>query len=154
MRYQRYLWHRHWKNICITSFIIKIDIHNYCFLSHPLRLKSSEAKSRNPEYTAKRRLQCTHFKVHSSKCRLGQSETSKIEGNSWSLIYKWCRFGIKWYHIWNWNFQWYHFKIKWYFIKTLSDVALKLSDITFEKSFIGIKWYHLGLESNDITFRL
>ena len=54
----------------------------------------------------------------------------------------------------HWNFQLYHFRIKWYFIKTLSDDALKLSDITLEKSYIGTKWYNLGLESNDITFRL
>ena len=54
----------------------------------------------------------------------------------------------------HWNFQLYNFRIKWYFIKTLSDAALKLSDITLEKSYIGTKWYNLGLESNDITFRL
>ena len=47
--------------------------------------KLSIAKNRNPEYTAKRRLRCTHSEVHSSKCRLGQSEPSKRGGNSRSF---------------------------------------------------------------------
>ena len=75
------------KYICITSSITKIDTFIITAFYRTRWGKSSEAKSRNPEYTLKqRRLQCTHFEVHSSKCRLGQSETSKIEGNSWSSL--------------------------------------------------------------------
>ena len=97
------------KNICITSSITKTDTFIITAFYRTRWGKSSEAKSRNPEYTANVVYSVLHFEVHSSKCRFGQSETSKIEGNSWSLINKWCPFGIKWYHI-----------------ETFSDITLEL----------------------------
>ena len=103
------------KNICITGSSTKIDTFIITAFYRTRWGKSSVAKSRNPEYTAKRRLQCTPFEVHSSKCRLGQSETSKIEGNSWSLINKWCRLVIKWYDL-----------------ETFSDITSELSDISLK----------------------
>ena len=47
--------------------------------------ESSVAKYRNPKYTAKSRLRCTDSEVHTSKCCLSQSETSKLGGNSRSF---------------------------------------------------------------------
>ena len=82
-------------------------IHNYCFFIAPAAVSSvlyrpnvrSEIISlvetnatplliggkQNPEYTAWEHLRSIHSEVHSSKCRLGQSETSKIGENSWSF---------------------------------------------------------------------
>ena len=39
-------------------------------------------RKQNPEYTAWEHLRSIHSEVHSSKCRLGQSETSRIGENS------------------------------------------------------------------------
>ena len=49
------------------------------------RGKSSIAKYKNIEYTAKSHLRCTHSEVHSSKYRFGHLNRSKIEENSWSF---------------------------------------------------------------------
>ena len=42
-------------------------------------------RKQNPEYTAWEHLRSIHSEVHSSKCRLGQSETSKRRVNSRSF---------------------------------------------------------------------
>ena len=42
-------------------------------------------RKQNPEYTAREHLRSIHSEVHSSKCCLGQSETSKRRGNSRSF---------------------------------------------------------------------
>ena len=71
---------------CFIFFLQKdCHIHNYCFFYRGRCSKSIVSKNRNPEYTANRRLRCTHSEVHSSKCRLGKSEASKIGGNSRSF---------------------------------------------------------------------
>ena len=49
----------------------------YCFLSRSLR-KVQRSYNGIPEYTAKRRLRSSHSEVHTSKCRIGQSETNKL----------------------------------------------------------------------------
>ena len=54
--------------IKLSGIFLQKDCHIHITVFYRARCsKSSVAKNRNSEYTAKRRLRCTHSEVHSSK---------------------------------------------------------------------------------------